>query len=215
MILTKKNIYIVTVVTLLGLIIFGIFVVIPYVKGIFILSDDIKEMKSNAEDFDLKKENFKKLKEDKEKADFTLINLSKALVSKENSLEFIVLLEEVASKTSNVQAIEVVSVVDDKEASKDKKSNEESKKESIIINSLEDPLKNIEALYFKVKLQGTYKNLLLYLAELESLGIYTDVMSMEIKSSSAGPVSSNKPFEEEVAVSDIIKTNLEIRAFAK
>ena len=142
MILTKKNIYIVTVVTLLGLIIFGIFVVIPYVKGIFILSDDIKEMKSNAEDFDLKKENFKKLKEDKEKADFTLINLSKALVSKENSLEFIVLLEEVASKTSNVQAIEVVNVVGDKEASKDKKVD----KEDATIVFLEDPLKNIEAL---------------------------------------------------------------------
>lgn len=215
MILTKKNIYIATVITFLGLIVFGIFVVAPYVQKIFVLSDDIKEMKLNVEDFDLKKENFKKLKEDEEKADLTLINLSKALVSKENSLELIVLLEEVASKTSNVQAIEVVSVVADKEASKDKKDNEESKKENTTTNSLEDPLKNIEALYFKVKLQGTYKNLLMYLVELESLDIYTDVMSMEIISSSAGPTSSNKPFEEEVAASDIIKTNLEIRAFAK
>jgi hypothetical protein len=215
MILTKKNIYIATVITSLGLIVFGIFVVAPYVQKIFVLSDDIKEMKLNVEDFDLKKENFKKLKEDEEKADLTLINLSKSLVSKENSLEFIVLLEEVASKTSNVQAIEVVSVVADKEVSKNKQSSEENKKENATTNFLEDPLKNIEALYFKVKLQGSYKNLLLYLAELESLGIYTDTMSMEIKSSNVGPVSSNKPFEEEVAVSDIIKTNLEIRAFAK
>ncbi|NQU99768.1 MAG: hypothetical protein HQ538_03435 [Parcubacteria group bacterium] len=207
MILTKKNIYIATAITCLGLVVFGIFVVAPYVQDIFTLSHDIKEMKSNVEDFDLKEENFKKLKEDEEKADLTLNNLSRALVSKENSLEFIVLLEEVASKTSSIQAIEVVNKSEDEETNK-------RGEQDPAIESLEDPLKNIEALYFKVRLQSSYKNLLLYLAELESLGIYTDVMSMEITSSSTSATSTNKPFEGE-APTDIIRTTLEIRAFAQ
>jgi len=162
----------------------------------------------NIRDFDLKEENFKKLKEDEEKADSTLNNLSKALVSKENSLELIVLLEEVASKTSNVQAIEVVN------KSEDEKTNKRGGEENSEVESLADPLKDVDVLHFKIRLQGNYRNLLLYLAELESMSVYTDIMSMEIKSSSASLTSGNKPFEEE-APSDIIGTTLEIRAFAQ
>ncbi len=210
MISNKKNIYLITISTCLGLVVFGVLVIAPYVKDIFALSDDIKKQKSGIADFDLKKDNFKKLKEDEEEAKSTLNNLSKALISKENGLEFIVLLENIAEKTSNSQTIEVINTLE--ESSKNKKDgNTDSKTESI-----RDPLESINSLRFRVKLQGSYKNLLLYLAELESVGVYTDVVSMEIKSNSASPVSGTKPFgEEELSNAEIVKTTLEIRAFTR
>jgi hypothetical protein len=209
MILNKKNIYLITIITCLGLAAFGFLVVTPCVQEIFSLSNNIKDQKASISDFDLKEENFKKLKEDEQEADSTLNNLSEALISKENSLEFIVLLEEIANKTSNTQTIEVVNKEDETTAKVKKEDKEDPEKESF-----KDPLEGVEALYFKVKLQGSYKSLLLYLAELESMRVYTDIVSTEIKSGNAGPASGNKPFEEELPT-DIIRTTLEIRTFTR
>lgn len=208
MILTKKSVYIVTLATCLGLGLFGFLVVAPYVQDIFSLSNDIKKQKSDIKSYDLKEENFKKIKNNEKEVNSILNNLSEALVSKENSLEFIILLEEIASKTSNTQAIEVVNKTEDIN------NNKRGEKKDPEIEILKDSLENVEALYFKIRLQGTHKNLLSYLAELESLSIYTDVMSLKINSSGANSVSGSKPFEEEIP-SDIINTTLEVRAFAE
>lgn len=205
MILTKKNIYLITIISCLLLVAFGILVVIPYVQDIFALSNDIKDNKASIRDYDLRELNFKKLKQDEEEANEILDELSDSLVSKDNSLEFIVLLEEIARKTFNEQSIELIDESEEEEKRKTKSSTNET---------LNDPLEAIEALYFNVRLQGNHKNLLRYLVELENLGVYADVVSMEIKSSSTTLSSSNEPFENSDS-NDQLRTTLLIRAFVQ
>lgn len=209
MILTKQKIYIITVITALIFATLGVLVIYPWVSEILSISNDVEYQRLNLKKYSSREENFKELKSEENEIDLTLRNLSESLISRENNLGFIVLLEDLANKTNNKQSIEIVNKSEEDVAVNKNKTTAEP--------LVQDGLKDIESLHFKIKLEGKYKNLLNYLLELEKLEIYTEVTSISIKLKNVNvDAVSNKPFEEgEAQESDILNTTLEVRVFAR
>lgn len=206
MILTKQKIYIITLVTVSALVALGVLVIYPWVSDIFSISSDLERQRFDLKKYSMREENFKKLKAGENEIDLTLRNLSEALISKENSLEFIVLLEKLAQETGNKQSIGIINIAEDDVSAKTKD------RKGVVI---EDPLEDISTLNFQVKLEGKYKNLLNYLLRLENLEIYTEVTSVSIKTKNTNANSGNEPFDESANQDDTLSTTLEIRVFSK
>ena len=197
--ITRQKIYLATSALVIVLILLSVFLIAPLVSDIYSLADQMKTQKIKLATFELEEKNLKQLKSQQTDIDSDLTLLSKSLVSPQDSLSFILPLENVAEKTSTKQTINIVNQVDDSQSAKNKNKDE-----------TDYALKDITHVLANIKLQGEFNNLLNYLLHLENAGIYTDITELNIRAQTQS--NSPSPVEEEVE-SDHLYATFKLRAF--
>jgi len=146
--------------TLLFIVLLCFLVIIPQIRTIRNWKKKIDQERTKIEELVARQENLKIYRSDREKIKQDVKNFSSYLVDQNNTLDFVVKLEELASKTKNTQTLQI----------KEKESQEK------------DTLSSIPHLTFGIELQGDFKNLMDWLVNQENLVFYSEITSINILS---------------------------------
>lgn len=191
----KKQIILKSIIYLIVCILFFAFISLPQIQRICLLSAQISEKKTRLSSLIQKKENLKDLKSKEDKINVTLISLSDFLIKKEEALNFVIKLEEIAAKTGISQTLNI--------------ENEEKIKEKAKEENAYESLSSLNAQLF---IEGEFKNIIAFILFLENLKNYTDINSLNITNQAAeGPgklVKESTPEEK-------TKASLKLKIFTQ
>jgi len=193
----KHKNYLIFFIVLILLILFVIFL-IPKLEDIEKNKKTITEEKLKMDAFG-KREQLIKQALEKETL-FQEINntLTTALVDKNNTLEYILPLENLAKEVDIKQSLEIIENVPEKKNEKNKE---------------EDVLEKLSGVNVIVLLDGDYKKVLYYLNRLNSIGIFLNIESIKVthKNYSEGSGTNSNEGENEGKV----RANIELKIFSK
>lgn len=201
--ITKRKIFIGIAALILLIIGLGVILVYPMINNIGTLSGQMEDQLLLLKKNNLKEQNLKTFKEKQSEIELQLENMEGSIISSDDNLEYILLLEKIAKNTDVKQSINISKVVEEKESVK---SDNENK----------DPLEDLPHMTVDIQLEGKYKNILTYLLYLESLKIYSDIFSLDIKLKSLEKLSSidQRSIEKaEVGEEDVVKADFKARVF--
>lgn len=201
--ITKRKIFIGIAALILLIIGLGVILVYPMINNIGTLSGQMEDQLLLLKKNNLKEQNLKTFKEKQSEIELQLENMEGSIISSDDNLEYILLLEKIAKNTDVKQSINISKVVEEKESVK---SDNENK----------DPLEDLPHMTVDIQLEGKYKNILTYLLYLESLKIYSDIFSLDIKLKSLEKLSSidQRSIEKaEVGEEDVVRADFKARVF--
>lgn len=164
---SKTKFYVTFVVSLIIIFTIGFFGNIIPLKGIRDTKAKINEQREILGSFSNKEGYKRELMQEAEEVDYLGQSLEELLLSKDNVLDLIVDLEEIAKKTNNTHSISLIEQVVAKSSGEEVAGEEKE---------MEDQNK----ISFRVSTQASFKNLIIFLAYVENTRYYTEISSLTI-----------------------------------
>ena len=184
---------------------FTLIVIILILTFIFIYPQ-VEKIKENANKISAEKiklennlETKKKIKQVQDSQDYysNLKNsLAESLIYKDNTLELIIPLENIAGDLNLKQNIEILETKEKNNNSKDDK----------------DILEDLSGQNVRLRLEGDYKNILNYFVKLKELGLMYDINSIQLRQKGYIEEFNKKQEEVDAGITEAI---LEIKFFTK
>ncbi|MDD3888240.1 MAG: hypothetical protein PHN19_05805 [Patescibacteria group bacterium] len=181
----KQKIWLIIGTSIGVIIIYSGLVIYPQTSDIFELNNKIYKEKIRQEELKVQENDIKQAKDRESDVDAILNQLSVHLTTKDDILNFIVELENIAKQTNNTQEI---NILEQTNAPKTKKTeNEDATKSTNTDTSANTQTttnqsqaeKSSNYIEVEVKLQGSFDSLISYLDELKKTTILTDEISLE------------------------------------
>lgn len=163
---TKRKIYFVSG-TFIGLILIVVFIILPSIQEMKEISNDIHAQKEKLEKLYLEGRFLKPTKNQYEKMEPQITDLSKVFVINDQELEIITTLEKIALKNKLEQKIDLQEPLE----------NEEEQQNS-----------KYEVMPLSIKIIGNYSNFLKYLTKVETLDYQINIKDYRIFSTEVGEI---------------------------
>lgn len=199
-------------------ILFAAFFVYPQTADILELNNKIYKEKTRQEELRIEEKDIKQAKDKEKEVDLILNQLSVHLTTKEDILNFIIQLEDIAKQTNNIQTIKIIEDTNNPQVKKTENEEKPTNTNASTVQS-QNPAdsKTNDFVEVEVKLQGTFSNLINYLTELKKAEILTDEESLDSQLSELSALPANQPIavnQNEPQTSDIA-TTLMLKVYIK
>ncbi len=196
-------------------------VIYPQTSNILELNSKIYKEKIRQAELKIQENDIKQAKDRESDVDIILDQLSIHLTTKDDILNFIIELENIAKQTNNTQEINIVEQTNapqvQKTENEEKPSNTNTGTNSSATVDQEQASTAKDFIEVEVKLQGSFEDLIAYLSELKKATILTDETSLESQLAELASTQTNKQLvQNETApqTSDLSST-LKLRVYIK
>lgn len=190
----KKNFYI-------ALALGSVFIVVLFFTLKFFLGKvqdsyvELNALYDSKENYQQANQYLEKVMQESSLAEITQQELNKSFIEKNKEVEFIIKLEQIAEKTSNLIDISIGSLPS---LSKDKKVKQE---ENILI--------------FNVNLAGSFPNLMKFIDEMDSLLYFTDIISLNVQRINQTVSLGDNSLIKQDNIEGNVKTSMIIKTYTK
>jgi len=208
----KQKIWLIIGTSIGVILIYSGLVIYPQTSDILELNNKIYKEKIRQEELKIQENDIKQAKDRESDVDAILNQLSVHLTTKDDILNFIVELENIAKQTNNTQEINILEQTNVPKTKKTenedatKSTNTDTSANTQTTTNQSQAEKSSNYIEVEVKLQGSFDSLISYLDELKKTTILTDEISLEtqlaeLASSEAGTQLMQN--EEAPATSDL------------